>query len=588
MIDTVMTDKIDMIEEILKVETFNYGVKTVLLIILAIVCFILPFHQKQLRKVETIFRSIAIRKKLVILLIAIFTFAGNIAMAKLFYWPIPSIHDEFSYLLTADTFAHGRLTNPIHPMWEHFESFHIMPSPTRASKFPPAQGLFIAIGQVLTGYPIVGIWLSMALACAVTCWMLQAWLPPRWAMLGGVLMMFNLGWFSYWSQSYWGGAVALIGGSLVFGALRRIIKKPTVGNSLWLALGLAILANSRPFEGFIVSVPAVVVLFSWIIGKKSPPLKVIFQKVILPIAIVLTLVVFMMGYYNYCVTGSPIVLPYQAYEAAYNNWSNFIWVKPATKQFTYNHKEFDIFYNSWYPSTFKRNFNPYFNFPYALEKLRLLAGFFVDIPIGIFLLALFWVNKNRWVRFSLLTIGLLLFSLLQVVVALTHYLAPAVCLLYFILIQCMRKTYFWRWHNRSVGRFTVWSVPIYYCSMIFLLVVYNVNPSLVLGYDPLKTNRYNKYNWSFTRNNMVNMLNKEEGKILVIVVYSPRHSMHEEWVYNEADIDNAKIVWARNMSQEKNCKLVKYFKDRKIWILTVIGNGVVQINPDVSPDNLCQ
>ncbi|MBI4854197.1 MAG: hypothetical protein HY819_20560 [Acidobacteria bacterium] len=574
------------LEEALTIERFEFKIKILVLLILVSLSFILALRRIELKRFEKLFNKIAIRKNLVILLIAIFTFLGNLAMAKFFYWPIPKIHDEFSYLLTCDTFAHGRLTNPAHPLWEHFETFHITPFPTRASKFPPAQGLFMAIGQVLTGDPIVGIWLSMALACAATCWMLQAWVPPRWAMLGGILMVFNLGWFTYWTQSYWGGAVALFGGALVFGALRRIIKKPQVSHSLLFALGLAILVNSRPFEGFITGSFAIAMLFFWI-TKKTLSLKTIFQQIVLPSAIVLTLVVLIMGYYNYRVTGSCFKLPYQAYESVYNNLSNFIWVKPETRLITYNHKEFVDFYNVWYPNTFKKNFNPNFNFPFALEKLQDLFIFFLATPLNIFLLALSRAIKNSWVVFSLITIGVLLFAVLQVVVALTHYVAPGVCLLYYVLIQCMRYVYLWRWKKKPIGKFLVWSTPIYYCSMIFLLLFNSINPSLVLGFDPLRTDRYNKNDWSVVRNDLVRFLNNQEGEILILVTYSKNHIFHEEWVYNDADIDNAKVVWARSMSKEKDCNLVKYFKDRRIWRLKVLQGRDIELLPDVSLETVC-
>jgi hypothetical protein len=62
----------------------------------------------------------------------------------------------------------------------------------------------------------------------------------------------------------------------------------------------------------------------------------------------------------------------------------------------------------------------------------------------------------------------------------------------------------------------------------------------------------------------------------VIVRYTPTHDIHNELVYNRADIDHAQIVWARDMGYAKNRELIDYYPDRKVWLL----------QPDLSPLSL--
>jgi hypothetical protein len=171
-------------------------------------------------------------------------------------WPIPKpvIYDEFGYLLQADTFASGRLKNPPHQLWPFFESAYLLQQPTYNAKFPPGQGLALALGQRLFDHAWFGVWLSAGVLIATLCWALQGWLPPAWALLGAFLAM-PLCLFSYWMNSYWGGAVAAIGGSLVLGSYPRIVRHRHAAFAWVLGIGLAILANTRPYEGLLFSIP---------------------------------------------------------------------------------------------------------------------------------------------------------------------------------------------------------------------------------------------------------------------------------------------------------------------------------------------
>ena len=270
-------------------------------ILLAAAWFVPRFGDRWIKPLEQFATGFSRRKRTVILAVAIVVILGRVLLLCLKPVPVPAVHDEFSYLLQADTFLHGRLTNPPHPVSVFLDTFHVLYYPTYQSMYPPAQGGVLALGR-LFGHPWIGVLLSIAAMCAAITWALQQWLPPNWALVGGLIVLLRIDLFNYWCDSYWGGAVAAIGGALVVGAYRRILRRQAPGDAVVMGIGIALLANSRPLEGFIFCIPIAVALLWWPFSKQAPRFYVIARKVLLPLTAVLIVTAVFMGYYNWRVT----------------------------------------------------------------------------------------------------------------------------------------------------------------------------------------------------------------------------------------------------------------------------------------------
>lgn len=518
---------------------------------------------KWFRAVELRFTKLARRRVLSILFVAALVLVGRVALLPLEPVPVPGTHDEFAYLLAADTFASGRLTNPTHPLWMHFESFHILQKPTYTSMYPIASSVMMALGKILFGHPWWGVWLSAAIFCAALCWMLQGWLPPQWALLGGLIAAIRVGIFSFWMNSYMGGALAAIGGALVLGALPRLIRRRRARDAVIMGIGIAILANSRPNEGFFTAAGALLALLVSII-RYRPPLPVVLTRVALPLLAVLLLMSLAMGFYFWRVTGSPLRMPYQVQRSSYATAPVFLFSKPAPEP-PYNHAVMRDFYLNWEQALYEKTMTPRGALVRTMGKFVTLWMFYFGSVLSLPLLMLPRVLRDKRLRWLWLAGAVAAIGFLAPAWFNSHYEAPLTGLFYVAILQGMRHLRWCRWRGKPTGLLLARAIPV-----ICLLMV---PVRLLAGPLHISLNTNWRLTWShasagmYDRADVLRRLEALPGRHLVIVRYQPDHDFHSEWVYNEADIDAAKVVWAREMNPQHNRELTGFFKGYTVWLL---------------------
>ncbi len=499
-----------------------------------------------------------------VVLISLLAVGARVVLLLLEPVPEPHVTDEFSFLLQADTFMHGRLANPTPPFWQHFESIHIFLTPMYASMYFPAQGLILAFGR-LFGNPWLGVLLSSGVMCGAIVWMLQGWMPPRWAFLGGLLAIARFGLFSYWINGYYGGIHAAIGGALVLGAWPRLASRRALSHAFTLAIGLAILAAGRPYEGLLLSVPVAVAMFFFrgrpAPSRRTPPLDPPARdwRVFVPIAAILLVATCGLGYYCWRVTGSPWKPPYEVNREQYG-WPQTILLVKAPPAPVFRHLEMQHYFE-WESSFHQQGSTDAVLFLFLLKNV-IIWSFYVGPVLTLTVLAAPRILRDRRIRPLLAPTIVLLAGLALSQTVVPHYAAPAAAAIVALVVQGIRHLRFARFRGMAIGAPILAAMAL---TTVLVLALRIVNGAGTNG---------DNSSWCCApparhpgRADVLRDLEKIPGKHIVLVRYAPTHFFHDEWVYNDADIPDARVIWARVMSRDKNRAMVQYYSGRRIWLL---------------------
>lgn len=478
--------------------------------------------------------------------------------------PAPGVSDDFSYLLAADTLRHFRLANPTHPLYQFFETFFVLQQPTYSSIFPLGQPFFLAVGQMLTGNAWFGVALTSGALAALSYWMLRGWTSSSWALLGGLLAGIEFGPLNQWMNSFWGGAVSACAGCLVFGALPRLADHARRRDGWLLGLGLALQMLTRPFE-FVLLLASAAVFFLFARPRRAA----VFAVFPVCAALGITLL------HNQAVTKSWTTLPYALSRFQYGVPTTFtVQANPVPHRALTREQQLDYEIQSAVhgpgtdsPATYVARW---------LSRIRFYR-FFLFAPL--YLALPFALLNLRSIRFAWAAGTVLLFSLGTNFYPYfySHYIAAITGVLLLLAVAGLERLSGITVRGQPAGKqaaalilalagahFLFWYGlhQFAYDRMLRAAIPYETWDAINIG-DPQG------------RLAIADQLARAPGKQLVFVRYSPLHEF-EEWVHNGADIDDSRMIWARDLGMDEDAKLIAYYHDRTVWLL----------EPDARPPRL--
>ena len=325
---------------------------------------------------------------------------------------------------------------------------------------------------------------------------------------------------------------------------------------------------SRPLEGLILCIPAALGLFFVLCKKRREVWRRALSRVMVPLCVVMALCGAFMSYYDWRGTGHALLFPYVLNDRDYMSAPVFAWGTPRTPHQQYTSPQLESFYNGWRDSWSHGRINSFRAFSGAAVHDAARVTYFFLWPelclIAAVLLFIFHPKKFRFVASALLPFSLgkkfrlLLCQLIFCVGGFAliswfypHYAAPLACVLFVLTTQVLRYVRHLEVLGRPVG------VGFSRVIVLFVLLLAPLHYRQRLIAPPEMNHRAR----------LSAQLSALPGEHLVIVRYSKDHELSQEWVYNDADIDHAKIIWAREIPGVDLGPLLRYFESRRVWLV---------------------
>lgn len=515
----------------------------------------------QFSNVEKGLRSIADRPILSSILVGASAILARLSLIPFLGTTQVIAPDEGSILLQAQTYVAGHFGNHGAPLPPSFESFYVILQPVYASMYPVLRAAPMALTHLVgLGY-WAGILLTMAALAVATYWLIRAFRLPGYGLVCALLIIFRYGLFSFWVNSYESAAFTALGGVLLVLGYKRLSERSIVYAVLF-GLGLFILMTTRPFEGFVFSLPFLVAVAWRAIDSRAEPLGNV-PAVAIGVAVFVGLGLGLTLYSNQLITGSWRMFPYNLYRTTYAQTPAFLFehlIHGGSARYDLARRYLDLEAEAYF-----RNHGLLGVLNAELMRLRNSWNFYVGFALLIpFLAGLQSLRNHKVILASVITLGA---GLAVETWGHAHYASPLFGVILLTIAFGFGRLRNWTPHGKplgaALGRMLVIGLVLGELAPLWVALSH-----AKIG-NPTSGEVASSCCW--IRPTSIHSLidsyleDLHAGKRIVFVDTGPRAPL-SVIIYNDADLQDAKTIWA-NADPVYDASVRARFPGREAWRL---------------------